>query len=39
METRVKGFFSWFTKSGLVDEKKLAYDVHKLTTSIMTTVS
>ena len=31
METSEKGFFSWFTKSGLLDEKKLEFDLHKIT--------
>jgi len=31
METAEKGFFSWFTKSGLLDKNMLAFDVGKLT--------
>ncbi len=31
METSEKGFFSWLTNSGKLDEKKLEFDVHKLT--------
>ncbi len=31
METSEKGFFSWFTKSGLLDNKKLDFDLHKIT--------
>ncbi|UCF57088.1 MAG: outer membrane protein assembly factor BamA, partial [Deltaproteobacteria bacterium] len=31
METSEKGFFSWFTKSGLLDDKKLEFDLHKIT--------
>ncbi len=30
METREKGFFSWFTKSGLLDKKKLEFDIQKV---------
>ena len=30
METSEKGFFSWFTKSGLLDKKKLEFDLHKI---------
>ncbi|MDP6179549.1 MAG: POTRA domain-containing protein, partial [Desulfatiglandales bacterium] len=30
METSEKGFFSWITKSGLLDEKKLEFDVQKI---------
>jgi len=32
METGEKGFFSWITKSGLLDEKKLEADIQKITT-------
>jgi outer membrane protein insertion porin family len=31
METGEKGLFSWITKSGLLDEKKLEADVEKIT--------
>lgn len=31
METNEKGFFSWITKSGLLDKKKLEFDLHKIT--------
>lgn len=31
METSDKGFFSWITKSGLLDKKKLEFDVHQIT--------
>ena len=31
METSEKGFLSWITKSGLLDEKKLEFDIHKIT--------
>lgn len=31
METAEKGFFSWFTKSGLLDKKKLEFDLNKVT--------
>ena len=31
METSEKGFFSWITKSGLLDQKKLEFDAHKIT--------
>jgi outer membrane protein insertion porin family len=31
MQTAEKGFFSWFTKSGLLDKNRLAFDVSKLT--------
>ncbi len=31
METREKWFLSWITKRGLLDKKKLEFDVHKLT--------
>jgi outer membrane protein insertion porin family len=31
METSKKGFFSWITKSGLLDQKKLEFDAHKIT--------
>ncbi len=31
METSEKGFFSWFTKSGLLEEKKLEFDAQKIT--------
>jgi len=31
METSEKGFLSWFTKSGLLDKKKLEFDTHKIT--------
>ena len=30
METNEKGFFSWITKSGYLDHKKLEFDVQKL---------
>lgn len=30
METREKGFFSWFTKSGRLDSKMIEYDLHKI---------
>jgi outer membrane protein insertion porin family len=30
METSEKGFFSWFTDSGLLDEKKLEFDAQKI---------
>lgn len=30
METSEKGFFSWFTKSGLLDKKRLDFDLHKV---------
>lgn len=30
METSEKGFFSWLTDSGILDKKKLDYDVQKL---------
>jgi outer membrane protein insertion porin family len=30
METREKGFFSWITQSGVLDKKKLEFDVHKI---------
>jgi outer membrane protein insertion porin family len=30
METSEKGFFSWITKSGLLDEKELEFDVQKV---------
>ncbi len=30
METSEKGFFSWITKSGYLDQKKLEFDVQKL---------
>jgi outer membrane protein insertion porin family len=32
METSEKGFLSWITKSGLLDEKKLESDLQKITT-------
>lgn len=32
METSEKGIFSWITKSGLLDEKKLEADIQKITT-------
>jgi len=31
METSTKWFLSWFTKAGILDKKKLEFDVHKLT--------
>jgi len=31
METKEKGFFSWITKSGRLDRKKLEFDIHKIT--------
>lgn len=31
METSEKGLFTWITKSGVLDQKKLEFDVHKLT--------
>ena len=31
METSEKGFLSWITKSGLLDKKKLEFDIHKIT--------
>jgi outer membrane protein insertion porin family len=31
METREKWFLSWITRRGLLDKKKLEFDVHKLT--------
>ncbi|MBW2015552.1 MAG: outer membrane protein assembly factor BamA [Deltaproteobacteria bacterium] len=31
METSEKGWFSWFTKSGLLDRKKLEFDLQKIT--------
>jgi len=31
METSEKGFFSWITKSGLLDRKKLDFDLTKIT--------
>ncbi len=31
METKEKGFFSWFTDSGLLERRKLEFDVHKIT--------
>ena len=31
METSEKGLLSWFTKSGLLDKKKLEFDLHKIT--------
>jgi len=31
LETSEKGFFSWLTKSGYLDKKKLEFDVHKIT--------
>ncbi len=31
METSEKGFLSWITKSGLLDKKKLEFDVQKIT--------
>jgi outer membrane protein insertion porin family len=31
METSEKGFFSWFTQSGLLDRKKLDFDMSKIT--------
>ena len=31
MKTSDKGFFSWITKSGLLDKNKLEYDVHQIT--------
>jgi outer membrane protein insertion porin family len=31
METSEKGFLSWITKSGLLDKKKLEFDVEKIT--------
>ena len=31
METDEKGFFSWITKSGVLDKKKLEFDVQKIT--------
>lgn len=31
METSEKGFFSWITKSGLLEEKKLEFDIQKIT--------
>jgi outer membrane protein insertion porin family len=31
METSERGFLSWFTKSGLLDKKKLEFDTHKVT--------
>ncbi|MCG2778072.1 MAG: outer membrane protein assembly factor BamA, partial [Desulfobacterales bacterium] len=31
MEISEKGFLSWFTKSGVLDKKKLEFDVHKIT--------
>lgn len=33
METSEKGWFSWVTDSGVLDEKKLEFDTHKLTAS------
>ncbi|MBW1805430.1 MAG: BamA/TamA family outer membrane protein, partial [Deltaproteobacteria bacterium] len=30
METKEKGFLSWFTKSGLLDRKKLEFDIQKV---------
>ncbi|MFH0845641.1 MAG: outer membrane protein assembly factor BamA [Pseudomonadota bacterium] len=30
MEMSEKGFFSWFTKAGLLDKKKLEFDLHKI---------
>jgi len=30
METSEKGFFSWVTKSGLLERKKLEFDIHKI---------
>ncbi|MFC1891103.1 POTRA domain-containing protein, partial [Thermodesulfobacteriota bacterium] len=30
METSEKGFLSWFTKSGLLDRKKLEFDMNKI---------
>ncbi|MBN1104175.1 MAG: outer membrane protein assembly factor BamA [Deltaproteobacteria bacterium] len=30
METSEKGLFSWITKSGLLDKKKLEFDCHKI---------
>jgi len=30
METSEKGFFSWLTDSGILDKKKLEYDIQKL---------
>ena len=30
METSEKGFFSWVTKSGLLDKKKLEFDIQKV---------
>ncbi|RLB44284.1 MAG: outer membrane protein assembly factor BamA [Deltaproteobacteria bacterium] len=30
MQTKEKGIFSWFTKSGVLDEKKLEFDVQKI---------
>ncbi|MGD2127171.1 MAG: outer membrane protein assembly factor BamA, partial [Desulfobacteraceae bacterium] len=30
METSEKGLFSWFTKSGLLDKRKLEFDLHKI---------
>lgn len=30
METSEKGFFSWITKSGLLDMKKLDFDLHRI---------
>jgi len=31
MEISEKGLLSWFTKSGVLDKKKLEFDVHKIT--------
>lgn len=31
METSEKGVLSWFTKSGLLDQKMLEFDLHKIT--------
>lgn len=31
METRERGFLSWFTKSGLLDKQMLEFDLHKIT--------
>ena len=30
METRERGFLSWFTKSGLLDKQMLEFDLHKI---------
>jgi len=31
METKEKWFLSWITKAGLLDKKKLEFDIHKIT--------